>query len=170
MTHSKSCFTNFRSIKPIKVHLADDGTVEAIGCGDVEMSMKTPHGLRKGVLTNVWFVPKLSRNLFSVARFARDVGPITFDSTKCVATMNGSKWTIGKRIGKGLFQLDMTPTVASKSAATANALVSSDTSSMSKSYLWHLRLGHIGHGGLDMIVKNKLGVGIDIGSASKWEF
>ena len=83
MTHSKSVFSNFRSIKSVKVHLADDGIVEAIGCGDVEMTMNTPCGLRKGVLTNVWFVPKLSRNLFSVARFARDVGPITFDSTKC---------------------------------------------------------------------------------------
>lgn len=112
-------------------------------------------------------MPKLSCNLFSVARFVHDVGPITFDSMKCVATVNGSNWTIGKRIGKGLFQLDMTPTVVSK--PTANALVSSDVSSMSKSYLWHLRLGHIDHGGLDMIVKNKLGVGIDIGSDSKWE-
>ena len=40
---------------------------------------------------------------------------------------------------------------------------------MSKSYLWHLRLGHIGHGGLDTIVKQKLSVGIDIASVNKWE-
>ena len=35
--------------------------------------------------------------------------------------------------------------------------------------MWHLRLGHIGHGGLDAIVKQKLGVGIDITSVNKWE-
>ncbi|TYZ64328.1 hypothetical protein PybrP1_002784, partial [[Pythium] brassicae (nom. inval.)] len=70
------------------VRLADDGIVEAIGCGDVEMAMQTAQGLRKGMLTD------------------------------------GSKWTIGKSFGKGL---------------------------------------------LDMIVKNKLGTGIDIASVSKWE-
>ena len=40
---------------------------------------------------------------------------------------------------------------------------------MSKSYLWHLRLGHIGHSGLDAIVKQKLGVGVDIASGKQVE-
>ena len=125
--------------------------------------MQTTRGVRRRFLTNVWFVPKLGHNLFLVARFARDVGPITFDSMKRVATVNGLAWTIVERIGKGLFQLEMTPTNPTKPAVTAAAIVSSDSISMSKSYLWRLRLGHIDHGGIDMIVKNKLGVGIDIG-------
>lgn len=32
------------------------------------------------------------------------------------------------------------------------------------SYLWHLQLGHIGHGGLDAIVKKNYGIGINIAS------
>ena len=36
-------------------------------------------------------------------------------------------------------------------------------------YLWHLRLSHIGHDGLDAIVKKKLGFGIDITLVNKWE-
>ena len=91
MTRSKSCLTNYQAMKPVTVHLADDGTVEAIGRGDVHMEMQTPHGLRKGVLKNVWFVPRLSRDLFSVARFAKDVGPITFESDKCVVNLDGQK-------------------------------------------------------------------------------
>ena len=35
ITPSKSVFTNFRSIKSVKVHLADDGTVEEVVCGDI---------------------------------------------------------------------------------------------------------------------------------------
>uniref|UniRef100_A0AAV1UYS4 Integrase catalytic domain-containing protein n=1 Tax=Peronospora matthiolae TaxID=2874970 RepID=A0AAV1UYS4_9STRA len=38
------------------------------------------------------------------------------------------------------------------------------------SYLWHLRLGHIGHGGLDAIVKKDYGSGIGMKSVQKWEF
>ena len=102
MTCSKACLKNYRTIKPVQVHLADDGTVEAIGCGDVEMVMETPRGPRKGVLTNVWCIPTLSRNLFSVSRFTEDVDPLTFDSDKCFVNLKGASWTIGKRIGKEL--------------------------------------------------------------------
>ncbi|KAF1318445.1 Integrase catalytic core protein, partial [Globisporangium splendens] len=165
MTCSKACLKNYRAIKPVQVHLADDGTVEAIGCGDVEMMMETPRGPRKGVLTNVWYIPKLSQNLFAVSRFTKDVGPITFDVDKCFVKLKGASWTIGKRIGKGLFKLSMTPIPVSN----ARALAASELSSTSKAYLWHLRLGHIGHGGLETIVKKKLGTGIDLTSVSKWE-
>ena len=49
------------------MHLADDGVVEALGSGEVVMTMKTPSRTKKGVLTNVWYIPKLSRNLFQSA-------------------------------------------------------------------------------------------------------
>ena len=71
--------------------------------------VETPRGPRKGVLTDVWCIPTLSRNLFSVSRFAKDVDPLTFDSAKCFADLKGAIWTVGKRIGKGLFKLRMTP-------------------------------------------------------------
>ena len=62
------------------VHLADDGVVQAIGTGDIVMYMKTPHGMEKGMLCESWRInPKLSRNLFSVGRFTKDVGPVTFE-------------------------------------------------------------------------------------------
>ena len=164
ITRSSACVKNCRAIKPVQVYLADNGTVEAIGCGDVEMVVvETASGPRKGVLTNVWHVLKLSRNLFSVSRFTEDVDPITFDVDKCFVNLKGASWTIGKRIGKRLFELSVTP------VPVTNALAASESSPDSEAYLWHLRLGHIGHGGLDSIVKKKLGVGIDLISVSRWE-
>ena len=38
------------------------------------------------------------------------------------------------------------------------------------SYLWHLRLGHIGHGSLAAIVKKDYGSGIGMKLVKKWEF
>uniref|UniRef100_A0AAV1V9B4 Retrovirus-related Pol polyprotein from transposon TNT 1-94-like beta-barrel domain-containing protein n=1 Tax=Peronospora matthiolae TaxID=2874970 RepID=A0AAV1V9B4_9STRA len=73
------------------------------------MSMKTPQGIKKGVLTNVWHIPKLSRNLFSVGRFTKDVGRVTFTKDGCYGEAKGTKWKIGAREGKGLFKLQMTP-------------------------------------------------------------
>ena len=127
MTCSKACLKNYRAIKRVRVHLADDGTVEAIDCDDVEMVMETPRGPRKGVLTNVWYIPKLSRNLFSVSRFTKDVDPITFDVDKCFVNLKGASWTIGKRIGKGLFKLSATPVLVNNVHALATSASSPDS-------------------------------------------
>uniref|UniRef100_H3H9Z9 CCHC-type domain-containing protein n=1 Tax=Phytophthora ramorum TaxID=164328 RepID=H3H9Z9_PHYRM len=109
MTSSKTYMRNYKTMAPVDVHLADDGVVQAVGTGDIVMSMKTPRGMKKGVLTNVWHIPKLSRNLFSVGRFTKDVGPVTFESDGCFADNKGLKWQLGAREGKGLFKLCMTP-------------------------------------------------------------
>ncbi|KAG2759099.1 hypothetical protein Pcac1_g28831 [Phytophthora cactorum] len=81
------------------------------GGGDrrIVMSMKTPRGTKKGVLTSVWHIPKLSRNLFSVGRFTKDVRPATFENDGCFAETKDIKWKLGAREGKGLFKLCMTP-------------------------------------------------------------
>uniref|UniRef100_H3H6I2 Retrovirus-related Pol polyprotein from transposon TNT 1-94-like beta-barrel domain-containing protein n=1 Tax=Phytophthora ramorum TaxID=164328 RepID=H3H6I2_PHYRM len=111
MTSSNKYMRNYKTMAPVDVHLADDGVVQAVGTGDIVMSMKTPRGMKKGVLTNVWHIPKLSRNLFSVGRFTKDVGPVTFESDGCFADSKGLKWQLGAREGKGLFKLCMTPVV-----------------------------------------------------------
>ncbi|KAG6590650.1 gag-pol polyprotein [Phytophthora cinnamomi] len=101
MTSSKKFMRNYKKISPVDVHLADDGVVQAIGRGDIVMKMQTPRGVKKGVLTNVWHIPKLSRNLFSVGRFTKDVGPVTFESDGCFTETKGLKWKLGAREGKG---------------------------------------------------------------------
>ncbi|KAG6616755.1 Transposon-encoded protein [Phytophthora cinnamomi] len=156
---------NYKKISPVDVHLADDGVVQAIGRGDIVMKMQTPRGVKKGVLTNVWHIPKLSRNLFSVGRFTKDVGPVTFESDGCFTETKGLKWKLGAREGKGLFKLSMTPVMPDE----ANVASSKDRKGDTTSYLWHLRLGHIGHGGLDAIVKKGYGSGIDMTSVKQWE-
>ena len=90
---------------------------------------------------------------------------MTFDTSTFYANFKNQKWKIGERAGKGLFKLCMVP-VQVESACVASEF---KDVKMSKSYLWHLRLGHIGHDGLNAIVKQKLGVGIDIATVSKWE-
>ncbi|CEG37391.1 FOG: Transposon-encoded proteins with TYA, reverse transcriptase, integrase domains in various combinations [Plasmopara halstedii] len=139
MTSSKKFMRNYKAFSPIDVQLADDEIVQAIGSGDIVMSMETSHGIKKGVLTNVWHIPTLSRNLFSVGRFTKDVGPVIFGKEGCFAETKGVKWRI----------------------------VKSTTINKDMSYLWHLR--HIGHDGLSAIIKKNFATGIDIASVNKWE-
>ena len=164
MTSTKKFMKNYKEISPVDVHLADDGVVQAIETGDIIMSMKTPRGIKKGMLIGVWHIPKLSRNLFSVGRFTKDVGAVTFESEGCYAETKGLKWKIGAREGKGLFKLCMTPMPVNEANVTISMGCHGDTTS----YLWHLRLGHIGHGGLDAIIKKDYGVGINLKSVKPW--
>uniref|UniRef100_A0AAV1UHD7 Retrovirus-related Pol polyprotein from transposon TNT 1-94-like beta-barrel domain-containing protein n=1 Tax=Peronospora matthiolae TaxID=2874970 RepID=A0AAV1UHD7_9STRA len=69
MTSSKKFMKNYKVFNPVDVHLADDGVVQAIGKGDLVMSMKMPRGTKKGMLTDVWHIPMKSRNLLPVGRF-----------------------------------------------------------------------------------------------------
>ncbi|CEG46576.1 FOG: Transposon-encoded proteins with TYA, reverse transcriptase, integrase domains in various combinations, partial [Plasmopara halstedii] len=104
MTYSKEYMKNYKVMTPVDVHLANDGIVQAVGSGDIVMTMDTPCGMKKGVLTLVWHIPNLSRNLFSVGRFTKDVGPVTFERDGCFAEAKGLRWKIGAREGKGLFK------------------------------------------------------------------
>ncbi|KAG6616434.1 gag-pol polyprotein [Phytophthora cinnamomi] len=51
MTYSKEYMKNYKKMAPVDVHLADDGVVQAVGSGDIVMSMKTPREIKKRVLT-----------------------------------------------------------------------------------------------------------------------
>ena len=113
----------------------------------------------------MWHIPKLSRNLFSVELFTEDVTPVTFENNGCTVQLKGAEGNIGTRVGKGLFKLNMTPLPIE----TVNMASATQDAVASKSYLWHLRLGHIGYGGLEAIVKKNLAEGLDIGSVKKWE-
>ncbi|GMF66431.1 unnamed protein product [Phytophthora lilii] len=129
MTYSKEYMKNYKKMSRVDVHLADDGVVQAVGTGDIVMSMKTPRGTKKGVLTNVWHIPKLSRNLFSVGRFTKDVGPVTFETDGCFAETKGLTWKLGAREGKGLFKLCMTPVVPDEANVASSKDRKGDTTS-----------------------------------------
>ena len=147
------------------VNLADDGMVQEVGTDDIIMSMKTPRGVKKGVLTSLWHIPKLSRNLFSVGRFTKDVGLVTFKQGECFAEVNGLRWKLGAREGKGLFKLCIEPFLVDEANVTSSLECHGDTTL----YLWHLRLGHIGYDGLSTILTIGSGTGIKLTSLLKWE-
>ena len=58
MTYSKEYTKNYHKISPVDVHLADDGVVQAVGKGDINMLMRTQNAVNKGVLSGTWHIPK----------------------------------------------------------------------------------------------------------------
>ncbi|CEG35175.1 copia proteinlike [Plasmopara halstedii] len=83
MTFSKAFMKNYKGISPVDVHLADKGFVQAIGTRDIAVA----HGIKKGMLRGAWYIPQVLRIFFSVGRFTKDVGPVTFESDSCFANV-----------------------------------------------------------------------------------
>uniref|UniRef100_A0AAV1V4P0 Retrovirus-related Pol polyprotein from transposon TNT 1-94-like beta-barrel domain-containing protein n=1 Tax=Peronospora matthiolae TaxID=2874970 RepID=A0AAV1V4P0_9STRA len=165
MSYAREFMFSDKTICPVNVHLADDDVVEEIRWGEVVMKVKTPSGSKKGILMNLLYVPKLSRNLFSARMFTKDVVPMTVNTSSCFVDHIGQKWKVCERSGNGLFQLIMTPVKPELAYITSVAAVNLQAG---MSYLWHLQLRHIGHDGLYAIVKNTFGVGIDNTSVKKY--
>ncbi|KAH9079753.1 hypothetical protein Ae201684P_017099 [Aphanomyces euteiches] len=164
MTNSMANFKNYSPMKAIKVHLADDDVIEAVGQGEVVMKLMTPQGPQLGVLKNVWFVPKISRNLFSVSQFATDGAKISFEKNNCIMEKQGRSFNIGSRFGKGLYKLSMQP--VKEGSAMANLIEVKST----QSKLWHDRLGHIGCQGLETLVKNDMVSDLALKTVEDWTF
>ena len=89
------------------------------------------------MLRGVWHNPKLSRKLFSIGRFTKDVGPITFESDGCFVKAKGMQWKLGAREGKMLYKLCMMPVSTDEANVTSSSGCHGDTTL----YLWHLVLG-----------------------------
>ena len=96
LVRRRTCFfkafhSKLQDLIPVNSYHAHNGVVQAIGRGDVVVAMKTLSGTKKGVLTSVLHVPKLTRNLFSVSRFTKTVASVTLDTSNCHAQYQESE-------------------------------------------------------------------------------
>jgi len=149
---------NFKKIHPIDVHMADDGVVKAIGMGDVVMEMKTSTGVKSGILNDVWYIPKLGRNLLSVSKLAKHVDKIVFRGKMCLMEKSGKWFDIGDCVEKGLYMLSMKPIDQDMTENEANICASK----YNESQLWHYRLVRIGESSVNDIIVNNMADGISL--------
>ena len=98
MTHSKKLLFNYHEFEKLeRVSLGDGHTVEAIGTGDVYLSMMFKVGKQKHcVMRNALYIPKLACNLFSVRAASSKGNVVIFGEKKCWI-----KDRIGRLVGMG---------------------------------------------------------------------
>ena len=109
------------------------------------------------VLENVYYIPGFSRNLISVSMLHEQNFKISFNNNSIVISRYGFKICSAKSID-GLYKLQAKEKSAynSKLFKTANprSIKRQKTDSDSETYLWHLRLGHIGLDRINRLVKD----------------
>lgn len=145
-------YTKFQNLHNIKA--AGEECLIAEGKGKIKIASKVGEKLQETTLTDVWYVPKISKNLFSVIA-AQDKNPESeFKSspTKCWLKVNEKVMVYGEReIGGSLFKAAIIPIVPK--AAEVNKAVA-DNSTLQ---LYHERWGHQDKRHIKALLEKELG-------------
>lgn len=154
MTNQQEYLEQYEEFQqPEKVGLGDGRTVLALGSGYVQVNMRCGLGgkLRRAVIHNVLFVPKLTCNLFSVRAAAAKGNKVKFGEKKCwIRNSIGRLCGMGSLVEK-LYQLDCELTSTIQASVAAEAKEGLD--------LWHRRLGHLNEQQIKTIIQENLAKG-----------
>ncbi len=114
MTNDQEVLTGYQKFEhPEKVGLGDGRTVDALGIGKVYVNVRcgvnSPCRVKRVPITNVLYVPELTRNLFSVRAATSNGNSVRFGESKCwIRNAKGKLCGMGTLMGK-LYQLDSEP-------------------------------------------------------------
>ena len=148
MTFDKNSLVNYIEYdKPKPIGLGDDTILLAMGEGTLHIPMFDPDTNKQFTMTlsNVHFVPKLTKNLLSVGTMTTKGAEVLFDNDKCIVHKDGRSITIGHAVGKKLYLLN---NVRDQATFVNNAVPSSE--------LWHYRLGHLNMAYVEQLIKGDL--------------
>ncbi|XP_044760209.1 uncharacterized protein LOC123317668 [Coccinella septempunctata] len=149
-------FHKFRS--PCVIRAAGKETLEAIGKGTIEISSFTEDCKLEITLNEVWYVPKISKNLFSVlaAQDRNKNSRFYSTSTKCSLEVNGKVVLCGHREKGGtLYKAAIEPIIPDKIERVN--IVEAENSTLQ---LYHERWGHQDKRHVREILKRELGISV----------
>lgn len=156
MCNKESMFADLHPLPtPLNVMLGDGRSLQAVGCGNVTLTMNLPRGKRETcTLHDVLLVPDLAYNLLSVTSASKRDKVTTFTEMRCEIRDSKSKLIASGYREGSLYYLD-------QGGPVHQACSSSDHNS-SKEAVWHRRLGHLGAQGMKALTKNKMVSGMDL--------
>jgi len=131
MTPNKSWFEQFSNQADGLVLLGDNKPCKIEGIGSIRFKF---HDGAKRIPIEVRYVPKLKRNLISLGEF--DKKGYVFKGEKGILNVVKDSMVVMRGIMEnGLYSVDGEVVIGSAATATGRVL--------SKTELWHMRLGHV---------------------------
>lgn len=123
MCNDRSVFSDFVSIKPIEVNVANGDKLSAVGQGNVIVKLKNC----EKTISGVYFVPKLSANLLSVSAMTNKGFEVTFNSKGCKILDEDQIVATATRVNN-VYQLDTVDSFTCNAASESASLFSCSVS------------------------------------------
>lgn len=136
MCHSESMFTSVRKVQNLFVKLGDNKELPVQGIGEILIEKFVNGTWCKGVMTDVWLVPGLRRNLFSEGAVTNKGFTIFKDNQKAEIFESGQVVATAVPYENNLYRVLIR--LQNKNAITEVNVVSTGTLKQ-----WHERLGHL---------------------------
>lgn len=160
VTNNRQLFKNFETFKePRKIKAAGKEILNVIGKGTIEIQSKVNNKVINIDLTDVWYVPNISRNLFSVlaAQDKRKSSKFESTTTRCKLVVNNEVLLVGYReVGGSLYQADIKTTMP----GTSNEVNAAEASNTLQ--LYHERWGHQDKRHVQQKLKTELGINVKL--------
>ena len=158
VTNQCNIFASYEAFDlPHAVTAAGGESISALGKGTVEIWSSVGNNVQKVTLTDVWYVPKISRNLFPVLA-AQDRNPqkakFMSSSTECWLTVDGNAVMYGIRKLNGTLYKAHIEAIQSNVQVQINSI----TADSSIVQLYHDRFGHQNKRHVQEIMKTELNI------------
>lgn len=139
-THMTSCRRYFATYEafpiPKTVQVGNKNVIFAYGKDAIKVEMKIRSNWYRNCLVNVWYVPDIGRNLFSISQNIDKGFSFKADKRGCVFIKNGTVRLVRRRTINQLYALQMRVLVPEE--AVEVHVASTETTLQ----LWHERLYH----------------------------
>ncbi|GFQ75380.1 retrovirus-related Pol polyprotein from transposon TNT 1-94 [Trichonephila clavata] len=139
MTKHKNYFVDFtKFVSPKPVYVGNSDAIVAYGHGTVNIEIKVNSKWEKHHLTEVWYVPDISKNLFSISQTLKRGFKFQASKDECSLLRDGRVRLKGVRTVHGLYALEIRVLYPKVCVAAEVCVASADQSLQ----LWHERLCH----------------------------
>ncbi|KMQ86059.1 retrovirus-related pol polyprotein from transposon tnt 1-94 [Lasius niger] len=152
-THMTSCEKHFVMYEafptPKAVQVGNKDVILAYGKGAINVEMKIKGIWYRNHLLDVWYVPKIGRNLFSISQNINRGFSFKADRRGCIFIKDGKVRLVGRKTSNNLYALQMRVIVPEEAVEVHVA------STESTLQLWHERLGHQAKSHVRKILQSK---------------
>jgi transposase InsO family protein len=161
VTNCPDLFIEFQEFQsPCVIKAAGQEALKAIGKGTIQIWSFTGSNSLKMTLNDVWLVPQISKNLFSVlaAQDRNDNSRFLSTVTECYLEVNGKTVLCGSRVKGGtLYKAAIEPVIPGKEERVSIAKASNSTLQ-----LYHERWGHQDKQHVRQMLKSELGIDVKL--------
>ena len=140
MTDQRSMLTNFTPIQPGTRSVKGIGgtSLSVLGTGNVEIFALIDGTVHPTVINDVLYVPTLGANLYSIAAATASGIKAYFVEDEVILSYDNKTTLKGRRIGKGLYHMDLTVKPSQEESLLATPRLTSLST-------WHQRLVHVNY-------------------------
>ena len=121
MTYEKYLIKDYIEYsQPTEIFLGDDRAIMALGEGKVTLEFYDGSNVLTMGLSNVLYVPEISKNLLSLPAMTQKGAEVLFESDKCYVTKNGTTMHIGHLISNNVYMINTEPQCSNVASGKAS--------------------------------------------------